>query len=978
MVVTPPSVSRLFAKAARVIAILVAGAGVCGLLGWMVDSQLLKGVFRGGVTIKANAAIGLILAATALGVLQEGARPLWRRIGRGCAVLAASLGGLTLVQHLTGFDFGIDQLLFNEAPGAIATTSPGRMGPPASLSLLLGGTALLLLDTNKRGRLISQGLGILIIAVTSVPLIGYAHNVDELYITSKYTGIALHTAIALWLFGVGIVLARPQAGLMATISAEDAGGLMARRLMLPVIALPFATGWLRWVGETSGVVDATLGRPLAILFLSFCGGLLILFNARGMSALDRQRAKSLRTERFLNQLHQQLVSLKCPKDILRTASEQVGRYLSADRCYFCDWPTDRDFVRVEADWHAGGMVDLTGIHRFSDYAPPAWRERWISGVTLSDVEVEPELQPFLANYRTSGIRALAVASFAQPKATAFLLVVTSCAPRLFTYEEISLLKIVIDRVWPLVERARSDEALSQSERRLRAVTDHAPVLLANFDRDHRYTFVNQSYARRFGRTVEETIGARASDILGPELYGEIQPHLTASLSGESVQVEQMIPDLALGPRSFHAIYTPEESPDGRIVGVFVVITDISVRKRFEREIENARDQALASSLAKDAFIAAISHELRTPLSPVLLIASEAAENAKLPADIRREFAVIRHHIELEARLIDDLLDLSRILHGKLALHREVVNGAVLLRDAIEIVRKEVEAKHLKLHFELPSEPQWLNADPVRLQQVFWNVLKNAVKFTPCEGWVRVRATASRETSQFIVTVEDSGLGMTEEELARAFEPFSQGEHAASAAHQFGGLGIGLAITRLLVTLHDGTISATSSGRGHGTKVAITLPLTARTAPIEPEPPDGGDAVDGAELVAAGAGARVLVVEDHDSTREALVSLLRRRNFRVLSAASKAEALTLASNGIDLLLSDVGLPDGDGCELMTELRRMKNLRGIAMTGYGMEADVARTRAAGFIAHLTKPVRIHALDAALSAAFERETAPEDDQA
>lgn len=270
-------------------------------------------------------------------------------------------------------------------------------------------------------------------------------------------------------------------------------------------------------------------------------------------------------------------------------------------------------------------------------------------------------------------------------------------------------------------------------------------------------------------------------------------------------------------------------------GTLVSALEVALRARQRQyeardsmeELKRARDEAQRASRAKDVFLAALSHELRTPLSPVLLIASEFACDNQLPEDIRQSFETIRKNIELEARLIDDLLDLTRVTAGKLVLQREDVSAHRILRDALETVRAELERKSIQLDLDLNAADCTVNGDPVRLQQIFWNVLTNAVKFTPPRGTIRVKSfILPKQGGDLIIRVTDSGIGMTPEESARVFKAFAQGDHANSnGSHRFGGLGLGLAISKNLVHLHSGTIAAESAGRNQGATFTITLPLS---------------------------------------------------------------------------------------------------------------------------------------------------------
>jgi CheY-like chemotaxis protein len=288
---------------------------------------------------------------------------------------------------------------------------------------------------------------------------------------------------------------------------------------------------------------------------------------------------------------------------------------------------------------------------------------------------------------------------------------------------------------------------------------------------------------------------------------------------------------------------------------------------------------------------------------------------------------------------------------------------VVLHEAIEKVRPELEEKHQTLRWQRDTLPIRVSGDPTRLQQVFWNVLKNAVKFTADRGSVTV---STRQKDGWVeVDIADTGIGMTAEEISRGFRMFSQGDHAAYAgAHRFGGLGLGLAISRTLLELQGGRISATSPGRGAGSTFTIALRLEAR-------PPKTGEAKSeevNAPVETAPKGVRILLVEDHEPTRLAVQRLLKRRGFAIVAAGTAEEALRAAeSEKFDLVISDIGLPDFDGFSLMTRLRDSYALRGIALTGYGMEEDIERSRASGFVTHLIKPIDVQKLEAALAQAL-----------
>ena len=528
----------------------------------------------------------------------------------------------------------------------------------------------------------------------------------------------------------------------------------------------------------------------------------------------------------------------------------------------------------------------------------------------------------------------------------------------------------------LDQQRLTENALRESAAQLRLITDNAPVLLAQLDRDLRYKFVNRPYATRYKKEPHDFIGHDVRDVLGHAPYEAARPQIERAFAGEVVEfeaeIDYQIPHL--GKRWCHVTYTPERAPTGEVIGMLAVVTDITMRKQSEVELEQARDRAVAASRAKDEFLAALSHELRTPLNPVLLLASDAASNPALPDDVRADFDSIRKNVDLEARLIDDLLDITRITRGKLPLEMRALNLHTALQDALTIVRPEIEAKRLLLDLDFSATTTSVWGDEVRLQQVFWNVLKNAVKFTPDSGRITVQTSNDAARGVLLVKIIDTGIGMTPEEQAHVFESFTQGDHATkTGSHRFGGLGLGLAISRMLVEMHTGRILAHSGGRDRGSEFTIELPLhqgASRQAGTGPAWPLTSAPRLSAQPAAKPATpvrrTRVLLVEDHAPTRNTLAQLLTRRHFDVLPAASVAEARAIAAHGdFQFVISDIGLPDGDGYGLMGELRAARpGLSGIALSGYGMEEDVARSRQAGFAQHLIKPVNITTLEEAIA--------------
>jgi HAMP domain-containing protein/signal transduction histidine kinase/CheY-like chemotaxis protein len=353
-----------------------------------------------------------------------------------------------------------------------------------------------------------------------------------------------------------------------------------------------------------------------------------------------------------------------------------------------------------------------------------------------------------------------------------------------------------------------------------------------------------------------------------------------------------------------------------------------------------------SNLAKDQFLAMLSHELRTPLTPVLASALELENEPDVRPDVRESLQMIRRNVELEARLIDDLLDLTRIDRGKVQLNFEIVDADSLLQNALEICQPEIDRKHLRPSLNLSAKRVHIRADPARLQQIFWNLINNAVKFTPSNGQITI-TTTNDSGGKLRVEIADTGMGIEPEALPKIFDAFEQGGRT-----QLGGLGLGLAISKTLVEAHKGTITAQSDGRNKGSRFALVFPtcekVEAQIAPaLSPR-------------FAERQPMRILLVEDHEDTNRSLTSLLRRRGYHVRSALTFQSAVELsAKEKFDVLISDLGLPDGSGIDLIQKLASKPPL-GIALTGFGMEQDIRKSREVGFHHHLVKPIDLNKLD------------------
>jgi PAS domain S-box-containing protein len=449
--------------------------------------------------------------------------------------------------------------------------------------------------------------------------------------------------------------------------------------------------------------------------------------------------------------------------------------------------------------------------------------------------------------------------------------------------------------------------------------------------------------------------------------------LHRALEGEEVDDLELIlrPPGSDQERWVLASSRPLRDPSGVNRGTVVVFRDITQRRRDAQELKEAKEAAEAASRAKDRFLAVLSHELRTPLTPVLLAISDLASKAGLDLEARSKLAMIRRNIEVESRLIDDLLDLTRASTGRLTLDISSVDAHHVIQHAAEICRAGLEGTELDLRLELDAPRHHVQADPARLQQVFWNLIQNAVKFTPRGGRVTVRthnapgSESGDPDALWVAEVADTGIGIDPDRLPRIFNAFEPRDPVLR--RRYGGLGLGLAISRSVVEVHGGRLTAASAGPDQG--ASFTIELAAQPGPIPsgaaeaPAPPchDPQPRPEGLNL---------LLIEDNADTLRCVATILRKRGHVVSTAPDSATARELiTSAGFDLIISDIELPDGSGLDLIREVNRIRPTPAIAMSGFGSADDVILSKEAGFAEHLTKPIRIDDLDAAIARVVHR---------
>jgi PAS domain S-box-containing protein len=504
----------------------------------------------------------------------------------------------------------------------------------------------------------------------------------------------------------------------------------------------------------------------------------------------------------------------------------------------------------------------------------------------------------------------------------------------------------------VTERRRVDKALRQSAAHLRIVTESMAAPVTHCGRDLKYKWASKPYADWINRSPEEIVDRPIIDIIGKEAFERLRPRFEQVLSGQTVRYEEAVEFEGIGRRWINSVYTPTLDTAGVPDGWVAVVIDVTEQKRNEEALKDADRR-------KDEFLATLAHELRNPLAPVRNAVELLRQAGDDPTVMEETNRIMERQISHMVRLIDDLMDISRVTSGKLQLRKEQVELAAAVQSALEEVRPLIEASGHEFTVRLPEEPVVLNADPTRLAQVFSNLLNNAAKYTENGGHIWL--TAERRDGEVVVSVRDTGIGIDAAHLPRIFEMFSQ---AASALERSeGGLGIGLALVRGLVELHDGRIEACSNGPGMGSEFVVRLPVLESRIEASAERP-----ADGQVKNQSGLKRRILVVDDNADSATSLALLLRRMGHEIETAYDGLEAVQAAAAfRPQVILLDIGLPKMNGYEAAKRIREQpwqEKVAIIALTGWAQEKDKQRAYDAGIDHHLTKPVEYATLEKLLA--------------
>jgi PAS domain S-box-containing protein len=913
--------ARKFSIAAGVFIILV---GAVVLAGWLLDITRFKSI-HGDITMKANTALLLVLSGVSLCLLNlDPKKRAFRIAAKVCAAVVAILGLLTLSEHLIGWNLGIDQLLFVEANGALATASPGRMGPPASTCFTLAGIALLLLH-NRRAIRLTQVFSIFVCLWTLLAIIGYVYQAEQLYEIANYTGIALPTSVGLFVLGLGLLAARADLGIMSVISSAQAGGLTARRLLLVVVVVPFLLGWVSVLGPRLGYYDLGFGAAVLVLSIIIIFAIEIWRSARKLSEVEKLRIA---------------VELE-----LREKEEGLWRQASLiDLSYepIFTWHLDDTII----EWNKGceqlyGYVRAEAIGKNSH------------DLLKTEFPLSPTNE-YLETLKQTG------------QWSGVLRHITRDGHEVWVESRQQVIEsegkqLVLETNRDITEQLRAEE----SRLRLAAIVASSNDAIIGKTLEGIITNWNDGARRIFGYSEDEVIGKSVTILIPPDRHDEEPAIIERLKRGERVDHYQTVRVRKDGQKiDISLTISPIRNSLGQIIGASKIARDITEHKRLQEELErlleqeqSAREQSEMANRVKDEFVATVSHELRTPLNAILGWSSMLLGGKLKGDDVRRGLETIERNARLQAQLIEDILDVSRSISGKLRLDIKPVELISIIRAAVDAVRPAAEAKDIQLQLLLDPAADHVQADATRMQQIIWNLLANAIKFTPTGGFVQVKL--DRVESRAQVTVTDTGEGISPEFLPYIFNRFQQGDGTTTRRH--GGLGLGLAIARHLVEMHGGTIEAASEGVDKGSTFTVGIPLRSSGILVSPTPistaPES-DSNGGGRFSLKGL--RILAIDDEPDVRDMLQTLLEDCGANVLTAASaKAGLEALAAWKPHVLISDIGMPEEDGYSLIRKIRALSpehgaNVPAIALTGYVRVEERMRALEAGYQMFVPKPV------------------------
>jgi PAS domain S-box-containing protein len=879
---------------------------------------------------------------------RSGARGFRQGVIRILAVSVAFIGGLSLFQHISGVNLGIDTLLFDPLKrpwGQRAAASPMRMGPPASISFLILGAAMYLATAGPRARRFASALATLPVAIASLSLIGYWFGSDQLYTIVHLTGIAFQTSTVVAALGVGMLASIPEHGLVALVSRDDAGGMLVRRLLLPIIVLPLVVGWLRLLGQQAGYYDTAFG--VAMVLLTTIGMLLglLTWTALGISrAAEASRQSQSELEEVLRR---DIADRKQAETVLREREQRYELVLLGAEAAIWDWDVPNRRVMYSPRWkQLRGFSDDELTDSENEWSTRIHPEDYDRVMAAVQAHFEGRTAIFHEEYRV------------RRKDGHWVWILDRGIAR---RDESGQVVRMAGSETDITEQKRAENELRQAEERMRSVVDHVVDGIITIDEHGAIESFNPAAEKLFGYRRGEVIGRNVKHLMPEPFHSQHDDYLQSYLTTGQAKIIGIGREV-VGRRNDGSTFPMELAVSTFQIGsqrFFTgIVRDVTDRKQLEDELRLRVEELAERDQRKNEFLATLAHELRNPLAPIrnalqiLRMSPPGSDTGPLQDIMERQ---VNHMV----RLVDDLLEVSRITSGKIELRPEPVDLAGVLHSAVETSKPLMEACGHRFTLSLPAEPLPVVADPVRLSQVVANLLNNAAKYTEPGG--KIWLSACRNNGDVAISVRDTGMGISPAMLPQLFRMFAQSDRDHKRAQ--GGLGIGLALAKSLVEMQGGWIEARSEGEGCGAEFVVHLPLreagpaTRLQGLATDRPPE-----------AVSAGSRVLVVDDNHDAAGSLAILLRIMGNDVRTAGDGPAALAaIASFQPSVVLLDLGMPGMSGYEVAERIQNLpagKQCVLVALTGWGQEEDRRRTQEAGFKYHLVKPVEFETIQSLLT--------------